>query len=185
MSDERSEHQLPPAASSTVEPALQTASSGNSQHAISISAGQQSHSSSLPSADIESTFATADSRSAPTDTVASPRRLSNSSAADMQLDSNSQYSIGVAGYPPSHSGRPHRNALDRTHSIGPAAANEPEARRPSDDSENLRRSLSSTSLSRQAQFTFSAPSHNNAAAVTRVDPGSPQSRSPSYVAEAS
>ncbi|KAJ2356763.1 hypothetical protein GGF43_001870 [Coemansia sp. RSA 2618] len=107
----------------------------------------------------------------------------------MQLDSsNPQYSVSTAEYPASHSVRLQENPSDRIHPIGhaAAAADATEVRSTSDDSESLLHSLSATSLSRQAQFTFTTPSQNNAAA--RVDPDSTKhsaSRSPSYAVEPS
>ncbi|KAJ2519059.1 hypothetical protein GGH20_004572, partial [Coemansia sp. RSA 1937] len=190
MSDEHPEHQSPSVAPSTAESALRSAWSSSNQDTTSIYANQKPHSPQKSAATISLTPSTAVSSStAPKESAERFRRSSDGSATDMQLDSNSQYSVSAGEYPGSHLSNPQERMSDRERLIGgltAAGAKNKEPHGASDDSEGLLHSLSSTSLSRQAQFTFSTPSQNNAAAAVRADPAGSKlsvSRSPSFAAE--
>ncbi|KAJ2123725.1 hypothetical protein IW147_002318 [Coemansia sp. RSA 720] len=190
MSDEHPEHQPPSVAPSTAESALRSASSSSNQDTISIYANQKPHSpqKSAPAISLAPS-AVVSSSTAPKESAERFRRLSDGSEVDMQLDSNQQYSVSAGEYSGSHLSNPQERMSDRERLIGglaAAGAKEKEPHGTSDDSESLLHSLSSTSLSRQAQFTFSMPSQNNAAVAVRADPAGSKhsvSRSPSFAAE--
>ncbi|KAJ2844958.1 hypothetical protein IWW36_004981, partial [Coemansia brasiliensis] len=162
MSDDHPEPQLPPAATSTAEPA---SASGPSQ-----STNNQQPANPEPFA-AHSISTVKTEPLAATDPSTQFRRSSGSSAAEMQLDNRPQYSISTSSYPVLHSAQHNSDSPDHSRLIGnKGPANDISNKNSnSDDSERLRQTLSSTSLSHPAQFAFSKPDHNSSAAQADLD----------------